>query len=80
MEEKRQKKRKNVIVVRSSIILKTIQMSGQIDHALCAEVEDRHLVDNESALRAAQVEVEIAVRADIERDDNRRPTFTGCER
>ena len=44
------------------------------------DVGDRLLVDNESALRAGQVEVETAVRPNIEGDDNQRPTFTGCER
>ena len=44
------------------------------------DVGGRLLVDNESALRAGQVEVETAVQLNIERDDNQCPTFTGCER
>ena len=53
-------------------------MIGQIDHALCGDVEDGLLVKNEGALRAAQVEVKIAAWPEVERDDNQRPT--GCER
>jgi hypothetical protein len=53
-------------------------MIGQIEHALCADVEDGLLVENESALRAVQVEVEIAIQPNVKRDDNQRPTV--CER
>ena len=44
------------------------------------DVGDSLLVYYKSALRAAQVKVEIAVLANIEGDDNQLPTFTGCER
>jgi hypothetical protein len=42
------------------------------------DVGDSLLVENESALHASQVEVEIAIQPNVERDDNQRPTV--CER
>ena len=44
------------------------------------DVGDSLLVYYKSALRAAQVEVESAVRPNVEPDNNQLPTFTGCER